>query len=143
MGCFVHSGGGGAWAHGSNLSSAVVKVEYDGSVDLISGVPDIGQGATTILAMIVAEVIGIDVKEVRVHTGDTDITPVALGARGSRETFLSGNAAKLAAEEAKRELFSRAASMLEVPVEDLDSGEGEIFEKSRPERSISIGQAAG
>lgn len=142
MACFVHSGGGGAWAHGANFSSAVLKVEYDGSVDLITGVPDVGQGSMTTLAMIAAEVIGIDVKEVRVHSGDTGIAPVALGARGSRETFLGGNAVKLAAQDAKCELLSRAALMLEVPAEKLDSGGGKFFIKSQPERSVTIAQAA-
>ncbi|HEA66004.1 MAG TPA: hypothetical protein ENI07_04155 [Desulfobacterales bacterium] len=142
MACFVHSGGGGAWAHGGNFSSAFIKVEYDGSVDLITGVPDVGQGSKTTLALIAAEVIGIPVADVRVHSGDTGIAPVALGARGSRETFLGGNAVKLAAEDAKRQLQSRAASILGVPVEKLGSVQGRIFVKSQPAKFVTIAQAA-
>jgi len=142
MACFVHSGGGGAWAHGGNFSSAFLKVEYDGSVDLITGVPDVGQGSKTTLALIAAEVIGIPVADVRVHSGDTGIAPVALGARGSRETFLGGNAVKLAAEDAKRQLQDRAAFILGVPVEELGSIQGRIFVKSKPAAFVTIAQAA-
>ncbi len=142
MACFVHSGGGSAGAHGGNFSSAFIKVEYDGSVDLMTGVPDAGQGSSTALALIAAEVIGIPVANVRVHSGDTGIVPVALGARGSRETFLGGNAVKLAAEDARHQLYTRAAAILDTTVDKLASAHGKIFIKSQPSKFITVAQAA-
>jgi CO/xanthine dehydrogenase Mo-binding subunit len=142
MAGFIHTGGGGISAHGGNFSSAFLKVEYDGSVDLMTGVPDVGQGSDTVLAQIAAEELGVRFEDVRVHAGDTAITPSTQGVRGSRETFVAGNAVKLAAAQAKGQLLERAASLMGVPKEELDAAEGKIFVKSSPDRAITVGDAA-
>jgi xanthine dehydrogenase molybdenum-binding subunit len=142
MAGFIHVGGGTITAHGGQFSSAFIKVEYDGSVDLMTGVPDVGQGSDTVLALIAAEELGLRVEDVRVHAGDTDICPPTIGVRGSRETFMAGNAVKLAANQAKLQLVKRAASMLNVGEEELDAAEGRIYVKSNPEHSVTVAQAA-
>ena len=142
MAGFIHTGGGGISAHGGNFSSAFIKVEYDGSVDLMTGVPDVGQGSDTVLAQIAAEELGVRLEDVRVHAGDTAITPSTQGARGSRETFVAGNAVKLAAGQAKEQLLERASSFLGVGKEELDAAEGRIYVKENPDRSMTIAEAA-
>jgi len=142
MAGLFHTGAGSVTAHGGAFSSAFIKVEYDGSVDLMTGVPDAGQGSDTVLAQIAAEELGVHVDQVRVHAGDTAITPSTLGVRGSRETFMAGNAVKMAALQAKMELIKRAASILNVEEEKLDSAEGKIYVKSNPRRFVTVAQAA-
>lgn len=142
MASLIHTGGGGVPAHGGSFSTAFIKVEYDGSVDLLTGVPDLGQGSDTVLAQIVAEELGVLLENVRIHTGDTAITPPTQGVRGSRETFVAGNAVKLAAHKAKLQLLKRAASRLGVREGELDSAEGRIYMKSNHERFVTVAQAA-
>jgi 4-hydroxybenzoyl-CoA reductase alpha subunit len=142
MASFIHPGGGTTTAHGGNFSSAFIKVESDGSVDVLTGVPDVGQGSDTTLAQIAAEELGVTLEAVRVHAGDTAITPPTLGVRGSRETFMAGNAVRMAAHEAKLELLKRAASVLDVDERKLDSANGRIYVKSSPERNVTIAEAA-
>lgn len=142
MGSLFHTGGGSIGAHGSSFSAAFIKVESDGSVDLLTGVPDVGQGSDTVLAMIAAEELGLKVEDIRVHAGDTYITPYTLGVRGSRETFMAGNAVKLAARKAKDELFKRATSYLDVKEELLKAAHGKIFHRSKPDLSVTVAELA-
>lgn len=142
MAGLIHTGSGSIVAHGGSFSAAFIKVEYDGSVDLMTGVPDVGQGSDTTLALIAAEELGVSVQDVRVHAGDTALTPPTQGVRGSRETFVAGNAVKLAAQQAKLQLLDRAASILGVEKEELDAAEGKIYVKSNPDRFVTVAQAA-
>jgi 4-hydroxybenzoyl-CoA reductase subunit alpha len=82
-----------------------LKLDFDGRVVIYSGASDIGQGSDTMLAMIVAEVLGISVDQTYVHAADTLFTPVDLGSYSSRVTFMAGNAAKMAAEKLREEIF--------------------------------------
>ena len=75
------------------------------------GSTDIGQGSDSILAYIVAEILGIDPFDIRVVTADTDLTPVDLGSYSSRVTLMTGNAAIQAAERA-RELLVMAVAVI-------------------------------
>lgn len=123
-------------------SAAVVKINEDGKVNLISGEGDIGQGATTTIAQIVAEELGLPLEDVAVSVPDTDIAPYCLGAYGGRLTFISGNAAKLAAEDVRRQLFHAAAEMLEANIEDLEIKEKRIYIKGSPEKGVSLAEVA-
>ncbi|MDH4218327.1 MAG: xanthine dehydrogenase family protein molybdopterin-binding subunit, partial [Candidatus Aminicenantes bacterium] len=86
------------------FSSSIVQVNIDGKVDLFVGSQDMGQGSNTTMAMICAEELGVRVEDIRIHMGDTDKCPVDLGAWGSRETLMQGNAVKMAAAEAKQQI---------------------------------------
>lgn len=120
------------------FSSAVVQVNIDGKVDLYVGSQDMGQGANTTMAMICAEELGVQIEDIRLHMGDTDNCPVDLGAWGSRETLMQGNAVKMAAAEAKRQLIEFAASKLSPNiVYDLDIKDRWIHLIARPERGLS------
>jgi 4-hydroxybenzoyl-CoA reductase alpha subunit len=90
----------------NDLPQSVVhlKVDFDGRVLITSGASDIGQGSDTMLAMIVAEVLGIGLDKIFVLAADTLLTPVDLGSYSSRVTFMAGNAAKNAAENLRKEI---------------------------------------
>ncbi len=90
-------------------SGVQLKLDRSGGVTVFCGSIDIGQGSDSVLAYVVAEVLGIDPFDIRVVTGDTDLTPVDLGSYSSRVTLMTGNAALQAAERA-RELLVEAAS---------------------------------
>ncbi len=85
-------------------SGVQLKLDRGGGVTVFCGSTEIGQGSDTILAAIVAEVLGVDPFDIRVVTGDTDLTPVDLGSYSSRVTLMTGNAAIQAAERAREML---------------------------------------
>ncbi|MBI2182300.1 MAG: molybdopterin-dependent oxidoreductase, partial [Deltaproteobacteria bacterium] len=87
----------GARLMGHSASAAEVRVQEDGTVLLTTGSTDVGQGADTVLSMIAAEVLGVALDDIRFAMIDTDVTPVDPGTFGSRVTFWTGNAVKLAA----------------------------------------------
>ncbi|MDF1591127.1 MAG: xanthine dehydrogenase family protein molybdopterin-binding subunit [Desulfobacterales bacterium] len=93
-------------------SSAIVKVSQDGSVELLTSTVEIGQGAKTILAQMVAEEIGVPVAAITVSTPDTDITPYDASTTSSRSTFHMGNAVKNAARDVRDQIFQIAAQVL-------------------------------
>ncbi|MCX5804576.1 MAG: xanthine dehydrogenase family protein molybdopterin-binding subunit [Proteobacteria bacterium] len=118
-----------------SFSSAVVTINQDGTVELHIGAQEIGQGSNTTMAIICAEALGVKVGDIKVHSGDTDHCPADLGAWGSRQTLMTGNATKMAAESAKKQLleFAYAQSGLNI-VYDLDIKDGWVHAIARPER---------
>jgi CO/xanthine dehydrogenase Mo-binding subunit len=92
-------------------SVAAVMVNPDGSVILSVSTVDMGQGSDTVMAQIAAETLGIRAQDVRVVHSDTDSTPYDMATLGSRSTFHMGNAVKLAAEDALRQLRELAAGL--------------------------------
>lgn len=110
-------------------SAALIKVSEDGSVEVLTSTVDIGQGSSTILAQIAAQELGVDVRNVRVVSPDTHLTPYDHGTASSRSTFHMGNAVKQAAADARRQLFEVAAEQLEVRPENLESRGGVLYIK--------------
>jgi CO/xanthine dehydrogenase Mo-binding subunit len=134
--CGFMSGGIFNWFDSPySFSSAVVTVNNDGTVELHVGAQDIGQGSNTTMAIICAEALGVKVGDVKVHSGDTDHCPADLGAWGSRQTLMTGNAVKMASEDAKKQLleFAYAQSGLNI-VYDLDIKDSWVHAIARPER---------
>ncbi|MFQ5914917.1 MAG: xanthine dehydrogenase family protein molybdopterin-binding subunit [Nitrospinota bacterium] len=121
-----------------STSSAAVKVNEDGSVSLLSSTIEMGQGADTVLSQIVAEELGVPLSSVSRVTPDTDVTPYDLSTSSSRSTFHMGTAVRLAAIDARNQLFGLAAEMLEVSPEDLVAADGRIFVRGNPQRGLSI-----
>jgi CO/xanthine dehydrogenase Mo-binding subunit len=89
-------------------SAAIVNISADGSVALYMSTVDMGQGADTAMALIVAEVLDLAAENIRVVLPDTDVTPYDMGTLGSRSTFHMGNAVRLAAEDARNRLQALA-----------------------------------
>jgi len=96
-----------------------LKLDFDGRVLVSSGASDIGQGSDTMLAMVVAETLGIGMDQVFVLAADTLLTPVDLGSYSSRVTFMCGNAAKSAAENLKKEILTAVSLRHHIPIEEL------------------------
>jgi 4-hydroxybenzoyl-CoA reductase subunit alpha len=120
------------------FSAAIVKINVDGKVDLFTGATDSGQGANTTLSIICAEELGVTLDDIRLHIGDTDICPVDLGNWGSRTTLMNGNAVKMAAADAKRQLLECASYKLKPNiVYDLNIKNRWVHYTERPERGIS------
>jgi 4-hydroxybenzoyl-CoA reductase alpha subunit len=120
------------------FATAMVRINVDGKVDLFIGANEIGQGSSTTLAMICAEELGVTVDDITLHTGDTSVCPVDLGAWGSRQTLMSGNAVKMAANEAKKQLLEAAFHQLKPNViYDLDIKNHWVHLVERPYRRIS------
>jgi CO/xanthine dehydrogenase Mo-binding subunit len=126
----------------ANPSAAVVKVNEDGTATLLTGTVETGQGSLTILAQIVAEELGIATDSVHVVSADTDTTPLDTGAIASRTTYVTGNAARLAAAEAKKILFEVAAPLLGVKPHQLEARDYKIQVKGFPQRNVHIGDVA-
>ncbi len=94
----------------SNPSTMRVGIDRSGRVTLYSGAVDIGQGSNTIMAQICADALGVPVGALTLVTGDTDLTPDAGKTSASRQTFVSGAAAKLAGEDLRRQILARAGA---------------------------------
>ena len=120
------------------FSSALVRINIDGKVDLFTGACEIGQGSDTTLSMICAEELGVRLDDIRIHSGDTGICPADLGSWGSRETLMNGNAVKMAAADAKRQLMAFAAAKLGANiVYDLNMKDRWFHLVDRPEKGFS------
>ena len=122
-------------------SGVQLRLDRQGGVCVMCGSTDIGQGSDSILAYIVAEVLGIDPFDIRVVTADTDLTPVDLGSYSSRVTLMTGNAAIQAAERARELLVMAVAEKLGVPIENLSLAERRVFDVENPEVGVSFAEA--
>ena len=120
-----------ACRHGgiSSPMSAIIKLDPDGSVELLSGLNDTGGWQKTTMAMIAAEELGVPYEAVHVTTGDTDATTDTGVPGGSRGTTSAGLAVIAAARDAKIQLLDAAAEALKQKKEDLDVRDGQIFIK--------------
>jgi len=103
---------------GPPASSVRLCIDRDGSVTVYSGAADIGQGSDTVLALMVAEVLGLQLEQVKVVSADTGLCPVDLGSYSSRVTFMAGNAARNAAIRMRRLLVAAACALLETDPPD-------------------------
>lgn len=122
-------------------SSAFVKVHEDGGITLLTGVTDIGQGSSTILAQIVADTLGVHLEDLRVISGDTELTPAHAGSFSSRGTLWGGKAVREAALDVKRQLFQVVAEKLEVSPEDLEAKDRRVYVKGSPGKGMSFKEA--
>jgi 4-hydroxybenzoyl-CoA reductase subunit alpha len=122
-------------------SAAVVKFDEDGGATLISGVVDNGQGNEGVVLQIAAEALGLPISEIQLVASDTEVTPIDQGAYSQATTLVSGNAVRLACEDAKRQILELAAEAMEAAVSDLDLAEGKVFVKGSPSRAMPVAKA--
>jgi CO/xanthine dehydrogenase Mo-binding subunit len=113
-------------AGGGPPAYAIVKINGDGSADVLTGTQDLGTGSRTILAQIAAEALGARLADVRVVLGDTERTPYTGPSWGSMTTASVGPAVRAAAEDALRQLIEAASEVLEVPPSELKAFDGTI-----------------
>lgn len=120
-------------------SGVILTFNPDGSINVISGVVEIGTGTKTILAQIVAEKLKMDVNDVYVKMDiDTQTTPEHWKTVGSRGTFMAGRAALEAADDAIRQLKAIASCVLRASAEDLEVGYGKVFLRDEPSIYIPV-----
>jgi xanthine dehydrogenase YagR molybdenum-binding subunit len=122
---------------GGPPSYAHVRINSDGSVDVLAGTQDLGTGSRTILAQIAAEALGARFETVRAVIGDTERLPYTGNSWGSMTTPSVGPAVRMAAEEAKTHLLEAAAQMLDVPLESLATRDSQVV--STAGASLSFG----
>jgi len=122
-------------------SGVQLQLDRSGRVAAFCGAAEIGQGSDDVLAAIVAEVLGLETDDVRLVTGDTDLTPVDLGSYSSRVTLMMGNAAIQAAERAKALLAGAAAGKLGVPAERLAFADRRVFDVENPSTGLTFQEA--
>jgi 4-hydroxybenzoyl-CoA reductase subunit alpha len=141
--CSSYLCGAGLPIYWNNMPHSGVQLRLDrqGGVCVQCGSIDIGQGSDSILAYIVAEVLGIDPFDIRVVTADTDLTPVDLGSYSSRVTLMTGNAALQAAERARELLTIAVAEKLNVPIENLTFADRRAFDVENPEVGVTFAEA--
>jgi xanthine dehydrogenase YagR molybdenum-binding subunit len=128
------SGGGGPPAH------ALVRINSDGTVEVMSGTQDIGTGTKTALCQIAAEELGVPLDSVSFRLGDTQRGPYAPASWGSITIPSVGPAVRAAAEDARRQLFEIAAFFMEVPADRLQISDGVVTIEGRKESSRTIKQ---
>jgi putative selenate reductase molybdopterin-binding subunit len=123
----------GPWVHGLGMSvhmqgsgipqidmgAATIKMNEDGSFNLLVGATDLGTGSDTILAQIAAEILGVPVEKMIVLSSDTDTTPFDVGAYASSTTYVSGTAVARAAQQVRSQIVRVAGAMLDADPEGL------------------------
>ncbi len=104
---------------GLDMGGASIKLNDDGSFNVLVGATDIGTGSDTVIAQIAAEVLGVRVEDIIMHSSDTDFTPFDTGAYASSTTYISGGATKKAAEQVRAQMLKVAGRMLKANPETL------------------------
>lgn len=136
MACLIQASG----IPGIDMGAASIKMNEDGSFNLLVGAADIGTGADTVFAQIAAEVLGVSAEDILVYSSDTDLTPFDVGAYASSTSYISGNAVKKAAEEAKKQILKVAAALLEADPSTLHLSKGKAATPSG--KSVTLSEVA-
>ena len=136
MAMMIYRGGPGS------TSAATVSVAKTGEISLLSGLMDVGEGATTVLPQMAAEILGVDAEDIITVFGDSSSTPEAPITAGSTATFSTGSALVRAAAEVRRQLLDLASDGLEAPVMELDIRDGRVFVADDPSRSMALTDVA-
>ncbi|MFH0787730.1 MAG: molybdopterin cofactor-binding domain-containing protein [Pseudomonadota bacterium] len=137
MASLIHVGGG-ARVYKSDGCGTIIKMDDFGWVDVFTGATEIGQGSDTVIAQIVAEELGLGVRDINIINNDTDVCPWDVGVHASRTTFVAGNSARGAAQKIKEQLLALAAPALEVPPQDLELKDRKVSVKGSPDRFLPL-----
>lgn len=128
-----------------DMGSASIKINDDGSFNLMVGATDLGTGSDTVLAQMAAEVLGTTVEDIIVYSSDTDFTPFDKGAYASSTTYISGASVVKASRQAAEKIKNRAAKMLSIEgakinPEDIVLKDGKAFASAN--QCVSLGEIA-
>ena len=124
------------WLH--DTSEAWVGVEMDGTVVVRSGITDIGAGQVSALGQIAAELLGVSLDQVKIYHSDSATTPLAGTTTATRALYMSGNAARLAAEAVRGRLTARAAREFGVDPSAVDLAESRAFVIDAADKSMAL-----
>ncbi len=121
-------------------SAAGVLVNSEGTVTVLAGTVEIGQGCNTILSQVAAEELKVPIDKIFMHPLDTDVIPYDASTTSSRSTYHMGNAVRLAAIHARQQIAEAAGPMLEASIADLDFAEGRVFLRDQPQMALTMGE---
>ena len=138
LACSHYPSGAAKPVHWTGEPHAVVnlKLDFDGEVVALTGAADIGQGSSTLIAQVVADVLGLGIDRIRVVANDSAVTPKDNGSYSSRVSFMVGNAAIAAAQNLKKLLVEGAARKLEVSPADIECL-GETYRVAGTDRMLA------
>jgi xanthine dehydrogenase YagR molybdenum-binding subunit len=136
IGIAAHDWGGSGHPPGY----AWIKLNNDGTADVVTGTQDIGTGTRTGLTQIAAEELGMPMSQITLHLGDTAQGPYAPTSAGSATLATIGPAVREAAVNVRQQLLKAAALVLEEEVEDLTVKDSKIFATNEPSNSITIAE---
>ncbi len=127
----------------NEMPQAAVQISLDrsGRARVFSGANDIGQGSSTMLAVITSEELGLQLADIRVVAADSDLCPVDLGAYSSRITLMVGNACVEAAKKLRKIVVGHLASKWDIPAKRINLVDGMAVDMEDPERSITMAEA--
>lgn len=121
-----------------DTSRSHISIEMDGSVTIRAGVQDIGGGQASSLCQIVAEVLGVPLKDIKIYIADTALTPHAGTTTATRQLYMSGNATLMAAQEIRKTLLRKAGEMMRTDPQRLDLADREVIDTGGSEKSLSL-----
>jgi len=121
-----------------NLSRCNVEISEDGTLIVKEGAAEIGQGSSTVMALIAGEELGLTIDRIKVIAADSLLTPDSDLTCASKHTFYTGNATLLACQDLKKKLFAAAAKELNSSADNLETNDGFVFIKNNPEQQISF-----
>ena len=124
---------------GEPHATVKLKLDFDGSIVLLTGAAEIGQGSSTVLVQSVAEVLGLDLSRIRIISGDSEVVPKDNGSYSSRVTFLVGNAAIEAAQNLKAVLIAAAARKLEAKPSEIECL-GELYRAGAQDKGLTFNE---
>jgi xanthine dehydrogenase molybdenum-binding subunit len=138
MSIMTHASGAGGFL--LEHSTAIIKLDDDGSAHLTVSPCEMGQGILGALSQIAAEAIGLRYEDVRVITGDTDVTLFDIGSHASRSTYAIGNAVLDAGRKIREIVLERAARELQTTPDALDIQEGLVYVKADPQKAVTMAE---
>ena len=124
---------------GEPHATVKLKLDFDGSIVLLTGAAEIGQGTSTVLVQSVAEVLGLDLSRIRIVSGDSEVVPKDNGSYSSRVTFMVGNAAIEAAQNLKAVLVAAAARKLDAKPGEIECL-GELYRAGAQDKGLTFNE---
>ena len=135
---FVSGAGASIYRTDIPHSTVIIKVNDDGNgVTVYSGSNEIGQGSDTIIGMIAAEVLGLKLEDVNVISGDTGLCPIDLGAYSSRQTLMTGNATREAAESVRFQILVKISQRYNLPVTEFQLRDGRVYGTEKNQHELT------
>jgi len=128
---------------GNPSSTTIVRLFADGSINLNMGASDIGTGTKTVMAMVVAEELGVPVERIRIEHADTGTTQFAPASGGSQTVVSNAPAVRAAALDVKRQILEAAALQFDRPASELVLENSSVFPAGEPERAMPLGEVPG
>jgi len=132
----------GEWQIGGAHAAALLKLNGDGSINLLIGSTDLS-GSRTSIVQVAAEELSVGLETISVTIGDTDTALTAPLSGGSMVTFNMANAVRLAAKDLAKKIRSRAAGILGVKEKEVELSDGKVLVKGDPSKSVALSQLGG